>query len=68
LALAPRQRPFVPPRAILQLVPGSGFPDFDGAITTAGDDPLSIGRSTVKCNEPKIVTDSSQMQSGCGFQ
>src|SRR6185295_7747794 len=25
------------------LVPGSGFPDFDGAITTAGDDPLSIG-------------------------
>ena len=25
------------------LVPGSGFPDFDGAISAAGDDPLSIG-------------------------
>src|SRR5947207_11271571 len=42
------------------LVPGSGFPDFDGAIFAAGDDPLSIGGEG--CGKHRTVMSSEGKQ------
>ena len=45
------------------LLPGSGFPDFDGAITTAGDDPLSIGGEG--CGKhPTFMSEGKQFPTG----